>query len=63
MLKNRYIPVSVVWELTLECNMNCIHCGSHAGNCRENELSTEESLDLCKNLSDLNVYLPNRIMY
>lgn len=57
MLKSKYIPVSVAWELTLECNLHCIHCGSSAGIIRPNELTTEESLDLCKKLYDLDVQL------
>ncbi|NHQ59733.1 radical SAM protein [Chlorobium sp. BLA1] len=30
------------WELTLRCTLNCMHCGSRAGNARPNELSLEE---------------------
>lgn len=57
MLRSKYVPVSVAWELTLQCNLRCIHCGSSAGIVRSNELTTDESLDLCKNLSDLDVQL------
>ncbi|VVB77764.1 Coenzyme PQQ synthesis protein E [uncultured archaeon] len=39
-------PKVVVWEYTLACNSNCIHCGSDAKVCRKNELSTTEALDL-----------------
>ncbi|MBI4656981.1 MAG: radical SAM protein [Elusimicrobia bacterium] len=39
-----------VWEFTLECNLNCIHCGSSAGRKRPDELSTEESLALLDDL-------------
>jgi len=33
--------------------MRCIHCGSSAGNRRENELSTNEWMDVCRQLADL----------
>ena len=25
------VPVHVVWEVTLACNLKCSHCGSRAG--------------------------------
>ncbi len=43
----------VVWETTLRCNLKCIHCGSSAGRARPNELSTDEAIQLCKDLKDL----------
>lgn len=42
-----------VWEFTLECNLNCLHCGSAAGTARPNELDTEECFELCEGLADL----------
>lgn len=42
----RRVPVHVVWELTLACNLRCSHCGSRAGKRRPDELSTDEALDL-----------------
>ena len=45
---------NVVWEITLSCNINCLHCGSNADiNKRPQELSTEEALDLIEQLADL----------
>lgn len=41
------------WELTLRCNMNCIHCGSSAGSPRPDELTEEEGLDLIDQLLEL----------
>lgn len=57
MLKKNFIPISVVWETTLNCNMNCMHCGSSAGKIRRNELNTKEGLKLCDNLNDLGTKL------
>ncbi len=48
-----YIPESCVWELTLKCNMRCIHCGSRAGEARQKELSIDECLDVAEQLIDL----------
>lgn len=43
-----------VWEITLQCNIHCLHCGSSAENIkRNNELSTDEALDLIEQLADL----------
>jgi len=42
-----------VWELTLRCNLKCLHCGSSAGKIREDELTTEEALKLCEDLAAL----------
>ncbi|HYE29612.1 MAG TPA: radical SAM protein [Allosphingosinicella sp.] len=47
------IPVSVVWELTLACDLACNHCGSRAGRRRRDELSTAECLDLIRQLAEL----------
>lgn len=46
-------PRFCVWELTLRCNMNCLHCGSNAGKPRPGELSTDEALKLCDELAEL----------
>ncbi|UCD12946.1 MAG: radical SAM protein [Thermoplasmatales archaeon] len=51
---NIYTPSQVVWELTLQCNLKCIHCGSSAGNARPNELSPTEAVKLCKDLAEIN---------
>ena len=41
-LVNR-VPVSIVWEITLACDLACQHCGSRAGRRRRDELSTAEA--------------------
>lgn len=46
-------PDITVWEITLKCNLKCLHCGSSAGKKRTDELSTKEALKLCHDLSDL----------
>jgi radical SAM protein with 4Fe4S-binding SPASM domain len=44
-----------VWELTLKCNLACGHCGSRAGDKRDNELDTAEAMDLVRQLADLGI--------
>src|SRR6202030_348823 len=47
------VPVYVVWEITLACNLKCIHCGSRAGHRRARELSTGECIDVVRQLAEL----------
>ncbi|UGA38036.1 radical SAM protein [Chromobacterium haemolyticum] len=49
----RYVPVHVVWEITLACDLKCLHCGSRAGHRRPNELSTAECLEVINALAAL----------
>lgn len=49
-MQNKYIIASAVWEFTLDCNLNCIHCGSTAGSKRGGELTTSEAEKLCYDL-------------
>jgi radical SAM protein with 4Fe4S-binding SPASM domain len=49
----RRVPVSVVWEITLACDLACSHCGSRAGRRRRDELTTAEALDLVGQIAEL----------
>lgn len=51
--KRDRVPVHVVWELTLACNLACLHCGSRAGRRRPNELSFEECVRVIDDLAQL----------
>ncbi|MCP4679078.1 MAG: radical SAM protein [Deltaproteobacteria bacterium] len=44
-------PRFCVWEITLACNMKCVHCGSFAGRPREDELDTKEALGVVASLA------------
>ncbi len=44
-----------VWEITLACNLACVHCGSRAGKAREKELTTAEALDLVRQLAEAGI--------
>lgn len=48
-----HVPVHVVWEITLACDLKCLHCGSRAGQRRPDELSTSECLDVVDQLARL----------
>jgi len=47
-------PHTAVYELTLKCNMRCIHCGSSAGESREKELATKAWNNITKELAEMN---------
>ena len=53
MNRTRYVPEVCVWEITLRCNMRCLHCGSSAGKARPNELTVEECLRVADELIEL----------
>lgn len=50
-------PRSVVWEVTLACNMRCLHCGSSASPLRKrpDELDTKEAIGLICDFKELGV--------
>lgn len=49
--RSSFVPVHAVWEITLACDLKCHHCGSRAGKRRADELTTEECLDLVRQLA------------
>lgn len=51
----KHRPIYCVWEITLQCDLACRHCGSRAGRARPDELSTAEALDLVDQMADLGV--------
>lgn len=51
----RATPRHAVWELTLQCDQACRHCGSRAAHARPDELTTDECLDLVRQLAELGV--------
>lgn len=44
---------SCVWEITLACCFSCRYCGSKAGRARDNELTTEECLNVAGQLAGM----------
>jgi Y-X(10)_GDL-associated radical SAM protein len=47
------IPVHAVWEITLACDLKCLHCGSRAGKKRPDELTTAECFEVIESLANL----------
>jgi radical SAM protein with 4Fe4S-binding SPASM domain len=45
-----YVPEVCVWELTLACNMHCLHCGSSAGRAKEEQLGLSDCLRIADEL-------------
>jgi len=52
---NSHRTTYAVWELTLQCNLACVHCGSRAADARPNELSTAEALDLVQQMAECGI--------
>lgn len=52
-------PVNVTWEITLRCDLRCVHCLSDAGVASMDELTTGESLWLVDQLTTLKVFQVN----
>ncbi|MCU7920439.1 MAG: radical SAM protein [Candidatus Thiodiazotropha sp. (ex Epidulcina cf. delphinae)] len=48
-----YRAVTGVWEVTMGCNMRCKHCGSSCERPLPDQLDTEESLALARDIADL----------
>jgi radical SAM protein with 4Fe4S-binding SPASM domain len=51
MYQKTWVLQSAAYELTLRCNMQCIHCGSSAGDARKKELTTEQWNNATKELA------------
>jgi mycofactocin radical SAM maturase len=52
-------PVNVTWEITLKCNLHCVHCLSDSGGILRDELNTSECMKLIDELSSLKVFQVN----
>ncbi len=52
-------PVNVTWEISLRCNLHCIHCLSDSGRAADQELRHKECLRLIDQLTDLHVFQVN----
>lgn len=49
-------PRYVVWELTLKCDLACLHCGSRAGKPRAEELTVAECLGIVDQLAGMGTH-------
>lgn len=48
-----YNAITAVWEITMACNMRCMHCGSSCAQALPDELTTAEALSLCDDIGSL----------
>ncbi len=48
-------PLYAVWEITLACDLGCKHCGSRAGPARDTELSTQQCLDVVREMQEMGI--------
>ncbi len=46
----QYKLTSCLWELTVRCNLHCLHCGSSAGRARRNELTPNECFAVAEDI-------------
>lgn len=46
-------PRWAIWELTLACDQKCVHCGPRAGRRRPDELTTEECMQVVRELREM----------
>ena len=48
-------PLFLAWQINSACNLNCLHCCQEAGHSMPDELSKDESLDLCRQIVELDI--------
>jgi radical SAM protein with 4Fe4S-binding SPASM domain len=48
-------PFLVVWDFTHKCNLRCKHCYSNSGAVEEDELTTQQALNVVDQLADAHV--------
>jgi radical SAM protein with 4Fe4S-binding SPASM domain len=53
MVKTNFELFSCLWELTLKCNLKCMHCGSIAGSARQQELTLSECFRIADEIIEL----------
>ncbi len=54
-IDRRTRPIYAVWEITLQCDLACRHCGSRAGRARPDELTTEQCFELARQMAELGI--------
>lgn len=50
-----YKAITAVWEITMACNMRCMHCGSSCTDALPDELTTAEAYEVCDDMGRLGV--------
>jgi radical SAM protein with 4Fe4S-binding SPASM domain len=52
-----HAPVSVVWSLSYQCNLRCMHCYQNAGQRSSDELTLDEQLEVVEEMARAGVSL------
>jgi radical SAM protein with 4Fe4S-binding SPASM domain len=50
-----YAPFLIVWDFTHKCNLKCKHCYSNSGTIREEELTTQQAMQVVDQIADAGV--------
>jgi MoaA/NifB/PqqE/SkfB family radical SAM enzyme len=50
------VPLTIIWEVTHACNLDCLHCLSACGQKFPGELTTDEAIHLIDTLAELNIF-------
>ncbi len=53
--KNREYPDLIAWELTNECNFNCLHCYNSGSGVVREEFDLETAYKMCEDLAEMKV--------
>lgn len=46
-------PITAVWEITMGCNLRCMHCGSACAGPLPGELTTGQAMEVCDSMGRL----------
>jgi len=49
-------PLLCLWEITRNCNLNCIHCYNNSGKKLKNELTHEQKLDVARQIVNAKIF-------
>ena len=48
-------PLFIAWQINSACNLGCLHCCEEAGHSMPDEMTKEQALDFCRQISELNI--------
>ncbi len=48
-------PLFIAWQLNSACNLRCLHCCEESGHSMPDEMTKEEALDFCRQITESNI--------
>ena len=48
-------PLFIAWQINSACNLGCLHCCEESGHSMPDEMTAEQSLDLCRQIVELDI--------